>query len=84
MEDVGLALMGEWINIAVNFKINLVKIMKQNKENERIVLPLMNVVKFLSNQIDEKFFNEIQELISNEMKTNFGSIFKQLTYLSLY
>jgi hypothetical protein len=84
MEDVSLALMGEWSNIAVNFKINLVKIMKQNKENERIVLPLMNVVKFLSNQIDEEFFNEIQELISNEMKTNFGSIFKQLTYLSLY
>jgi hypothetical protein len=75
--------MGEWKIISVNFKINLIKIMKNNEENERIVIPLMNVVKFLSNQIDELFFNEFQELISNEMKSNMGSIFKQLTYLSL-
>jgi hypothetical protein len=75
--------MGEWKNISVNFKINLIKIMKNNEENERIVIPLMNVVKFLSNHIDELFFNEFQELISNEMKSNMGSIFKQLTYLSL-
>jgi len=80
-------LIKEWNDLNEIFNRNICLLFENYKENERILIPLMNFVKFeiekflIKNEIE--FINKIQILISIEMKSNFGTIFKQLTFLSL-
>eukprot|EP01080_Neovahlkampfia_damariscottae_P007950 gene7950-12417_t len=86
IEESSFYLLKEWNSIKDSFHKNLKILFENYKENERIIIPLMNMIRFeIENFLikDENFIDEIQQLLSNEMKTNFGTIFKQLSFLSL-